>query len=779
MKNIQSILLLLSIGFFQFGFTQSILSSRYHTYEEIQERFTEWESEFGANTNPSPAYPGSGIIYHVEEIGHSTQDQVPFSAVRLSYNANVDQDKPKILFLGQCHAEEIFGVEITMELIRRFLYPTPQYPIQNMRAILQSCEIWVVPTYNPEGLQVVHGFESDTSFIQDVSFRKNKRDVNENNLFDFIVGVGNDSDGVDLNRNYDLHWFFGDGPYEEDHSGGDYQSHFDYYRGEYPFSESETQAIRDFALEKQFLLSIAYHSSRSGNVSEKVIYPWMWALGKTSPDYSVISNLGSDIAGLIPKEADVGYYTPIPSVSRRGNTHDWLYAETGCIQYLIEVGTENTQPADTTIIEDTINRNLRGAFHLMNRSIGYGQGDFGAESYQVTGIVTDLETGLPIPDAVVEISELTGAMIKPRLTDSFGRYRRLLSQGTFTLNISAKGYQPHTEIITPSSVVPLEFNCSLTPLPQHTIALSVSSSDILDNTFNLYIGDEYSIDTMEIGLGTTSIIYPEQLYKIHVQSESIFPQIFSLDLVSDTTVTFNLTPKDTVYHTPFDHIEDWTILSSEWTVENGVLLSQNYLLYTTLDSKISSDQIILNNETSFVLKLDWQYEVEWGYDTVMIDIVGNLDTTSYFFNNQWWERHEDLIPVESESDSIQIVICILPDNSLAYRGIKLHSATLLSGNSSINTIDPQDVHPSFFVYPSYPNPFNPITHIRYQLPNESNVDVSVYNLLGQHIKTLVSEQQIAGDKHLIWNADSQSSGIYFLKITTDQHTNTQKLILLK
>ena len=264
-----------------------------------------------------------------------------------------------------------------------------------------------------------------------------------------------------------------------------------------------------------------------------------------------------------------------------------------------------------------------------------------------------------------------------------------------------------------------------------------------------------------------------------MQGESIFPQIFSLDLVSDTTVTFNLTPKDTVYHTPFDHIEDWTILSSEWTVENGVLLSQNYLLYTTLDSKISSDQIILNNETSFVLKLDWQYEVEWGYDTVMIDIVGNLDTTSYFFNNQWWERHEDLIPVESESDSIQIVICILPDNSLAYRGIKLHSATLLSGNSSINTIDPQDVHPSFFVYPSYPNPFNPITHIRYQLPNESNVDVSVYNLLGQHIKTLVSEQQIAGDKHLIWNADSQSSGIYFLKITTDQHTNTQKLILLK
>lgn len=761
------------------GHSEGLLSERYHTYEEIQAQLAAWDTEFGGNPTPSGAYPGSGIIYHLEGIGYSTQDNLPFSAVRLSYDADTNSDKPKVLFLGQCHAEEIFGVEITMELIRRFLFPTPQYPIQNMRAILESSEVWVIPTHNPEGLQVVHGFESDTGFVQDVSYRKNKQDVNQNGVFDFIVGVGNDSDGVDLNRNFNFNWFFGDGLYVEDNAGGNYQSHFDYYKGAYPFSETEVQAIRDFAIEKQFLLSIAYHSSRSGNVSEKVIFPWMWAAGKTSPDYSVISTLGIDIANLIPKEADVGYYSPIPGLSRKGNAHDWFYTETGCIQYLIETGTENMQPEDTTLVEDTIERSLRGAFHLMNRSFGYGQGEFAADSYQVTGIITDENTGLPVVGAIIEIEELSGPMLKPRKTDAFGRFRRLLSQGTFTLNISATGYEAVSEEISPSSVALLEVNHALTPLPAHTLTLQISASDTSIQSFSVFIQDEYTTDTLELFQGENSFIYHENQYSLQIQHPVILPVFRSFTLTQDTTIFISTENRELLYHEIFTDLGDWTIESGGWVIENEALASQSELVYPNSSSAISSKQIHLTADTLLVLSLDWQYEVEWEHDIITIEILGDMDTITFIWDNQHWDNHEEYLQIITESDSIKIAINLQPDNTLGYRGIRIHSLSLLSASETAQIEHTNGFLPAFFVLPPYPNPFNPITHITYNLPNQTNVTATIYNMLGQQIATLVSELQSPGEKHLTWDAQSQSSGIYFIKISTDKQSITKKIILLK
>ena len=89
------------------------LSERYHTFYEIEDQLFDWEEEFGSNESPWPAqYPGSGIIYSLHQIGLSENDQLPIYAVKLSYNADQDQDEPRVLILGQCHAEEILGVEV-------------------------------------------------------------------------------------------------------------------------------------------------------------------------------------------------------------------------------------------------------------------------------------------------------------------------------------------------------------------------------------------------------------------------------------------------------------------------------------------------------------------------------------------------------------------------------------------------------------------------------------------------------------------------------------------
>jgi len=87
---------------------------------------------------------------------------------------------------------------------------------------------------------------------------------------------------------------------------------------------------------------------------------------------------------------------------------------------------------------------------------------------------------------------------------------------------------------------------------------------------------------------------------------------------------------------------------------------------------------------------------------------------------------------------------------------------------------------SFKLNQNYPNPFNPSTIISYQLPITSDVDLSIYNLLGQKVATLVSEKQDSGIYSLEWNAYGFASGVYFYKLQTTQgFIETKKLILMR
>ncbi len=669
-----------------FSVASAQLIDRWHTYDEIQQQLEDWDSEFGSNPEPSPGYPGSGIIYHYEEIGRSTQDNIPFWGVRLSYNADVKEDEPRILFLGQCHAEEIYGVETTMELINMFLHPeqhvgTMYY--QYMRALLQSAEVWVVPTYNPEGLRVVHGYNDDGDWIQDVAYRKDKRDVNQNGVFDYVQGSGNDSDGVDLNRNYDFNWIFGDGLWEPDPGGGNpsYFAHYDYYRGSAPFSETETQAIRDFAEAQHFLLSIAFHSSRSGNVSEKVIYSWDWEeTGKVSPDFDMISELGIEIAGFIPKESGTGYYTPVTSKSRRGNAHDWLYSQTGCIQYLIEQGTENLQPDDEELIDDTVARGMRGAFHLMNRAIGMELYELGADQYQVTGLVTDADTGAPV-HARVTIPELNGPMLKPRMTDEFGRYRRLLSPGIYTLDISASGYESQSFPFSPSSSAITVINANLNPVSAHQLSFVID--DHWPGQRMLILEDEIDADTLYCSNTGLTVELPETHYEIRIQGDdgqhAYFPRFYSLDLIEDTEIDATQRFAGIVFQDDFDTSQDWQILSGDWTTEMGYLFSQSEDIYSNqLQVYTTAQSFEVPAADHYALLLDMAYEVEWEQDTAFVALSSNESVFTLNWSDQKWYPHEEYHAVDIPSGTnLDLTIGLDPDSTLGYRGLKIDSIALL------------------------------------------------------------------------------------------------------
>jgi flagellar hook assembly protein FlgD len=85
---------------------------------------------------------------------------------------------------------------------------------------------------------------------------------------------------------------------------------------------------------------------------------------------------------------------------------------------------------------------------------------------------------------------------------------------------------------------------------------------------------------------------------------------------------------------------------------------------------------------------------------------------------------------------------------------------------------------------NYPNPFNPTTQIRYQLPNTDKVRITIYNLSGQVVRTLVDTQVQAGYHITQWDGRSDqgmsvSSGIYYYRIETKSYTMTKKMALLK
>ena len=96
----------------------------------------------------------------------------------------------------------------------------------------------------------------------------------------------------------------------------------------------------------------------------------------------------------------------------------------------------------------------------------------------------------------------------------------------------------------------------------------------------------------------------------------------------------------------------------------------------------------------------------------------------------------------------------------------------------------KDIPTKFALYPNYPNPFNSTTTIRYDLPKPSRVQLIIFNLLGQNIRTLVDENQQSGRYTIKWNGQDErglhvSSGIYYVKIRANTFINLQKMVLLQ
>ncbi|HPN42179.1 MAG TPA: M14 family zinc carboxypeptidase [bacterium] len=252
-----------------------------------------------------------------------------------------DSTEADVLFGANIHAREIITPEIIMTFIHYLV--DNYYDDPWVHHLVDNREIWLIPSINPDGHEFVltGNYYGDLVPENPLIWRKNMSDNDEDSLFNPLF------DGVDLNRNFGYEWGY-------DNIGSSAEYYEDTFRGFAPFSEPETQVIRDFVNQHQFVTSLIYHS-----YSRVWLYPWEHAaLDPPEPDLSAFKALADSCVaynGYAPGNTASGTIYPV-----NGGADDWLYGEKHIFSFTPEVGSRDQGMfwPDTSFIAIQIAENL-------------------------------------------------------------------------------------------------------------------------------------------------------------------------------------------------------------------------------------------------------------------------------------------------------------------------------------------------------------------------------------------------------------------------------------
>jgi hypothetical protein len=254
----------------------------YHTFAEMETLITGWETTYPA-------------ILDVFTLSPFTIEGRTIYALKISDNVTVDESEPEVLYMGNLHARELMAVEMPLLFAE---YLLENYGVDAaVTGYVDTREIFFVPMINVDGHIHVENNHAGESFTW---WRLNRR-LNANLTY-----------GVDLNRNFGYEWGY-------DNIGSVATPGAQTYRGTAPFSEPETQAIRDFADTRNFTMWLSYHS-----YGELLLYPWGYIYADT-PEHEVYAALGDSLS------AANGYLAGNPASGAiyitNGDSDDWGYGE--------------------------------------------------------------------------------------------------------------------------------------------------------------------------------------------------------------------------------------------------------------------------------------------------------------------------------------------------------------------------------------------------------------------------------------------------------------------
>ena len=272
----------------------------YHTYAETVAEINQLHDDF------------PGIVGEPFSIGQSIEERELW-VVKISDNPEIDEDEPEVFYNALIHARE----PITAEVLLSFMHHlTDNYPTDpEVAYLVENREMFFLPVFNPDG----YVRNEETHPNGGGMWRKNMRDNDSSGTFN------PEQDGVDLNRNFGYMWGY-------DNSGSSPYFGSGTYRGTGPFSEPETDAVRNFVDSREFTVAFNYHS-----YSNLYIHAWGYDYIFTD-DHDLFSELGWELS------EDNGYLVG-PSWMNlylvNGESNDWMYGDTThavIISYVVEVG---------------------------------------------------------------------------------------------------------------------------------------------------------------------------------------------------------------------------------------------------------------------------------------------------------------------------------------------------------------------------------------------------------------------------------------------------------
>ena len=755
------------------------------------------------------------LITTKTSIGNTVESR-PIYMVKISDNPNVDEAEPEILYTALHHARE---PQSMMQMIYFMYYLLENYNTDpSVQYIVNNRELYFIPVVNPDGYEYNRATNSSGGGM----WRKNRKN-------------NGSSYGVDLNRNY--------GPYSywnAPNGGSSTDPSSDTYRGTAPFSEPETNSLKNFLATRYFRNALNYHT-----YSNLLIYPY-GALEQETPDSAIFREFARDMTTYNgytygTDQQTVGYST-------RGNSDDYFYDGDILLNHgkifamTPEVGSTGFWPSQPEIFPLAI-ENVMPNFYYAYVAGEYVSAinPYFSQQYFNPGDNVDL---------VIPQLKNKGLSDASNISLSLSSDNPLITINSGVVNVGSIPARTIVDInqnlsFTIGSAMPADLNVKM--------LLTVSTS-----------GTPMFIDTLSFITGTPIMIFadttndPTLLWNITAtpsvpkweatnlafhSSSTSFTDSKTGEYVSNAIVTMSL--KNAIdlstnenprlsFWTKFDIESGWDYGQVEISTNNGTTFTPLTGTYTTLGSgsfqpngeplydgvqtnwvneimdlsNYNSNQVKLKFELKTdgsVVKDGWYIDdigiVVYGIipveltsfsaitkdDNVLLSWVTSTETNNLGFDverrstksNSGWQKLGFINGTGTTTKKSSYSFADKnPAEGKSYYRLKQID---FDGTSKIyNSVEVDfETVKEYSLSQNYPNPFNPSTEINYTLAKSGNITLKIYNLLGSEIATLVSGFMEAGKHSVKFDATDITSGIYFYTIKADNFTSTRKMILMK
>ena len=246
----------------------------------------------------------------------TTLEGRPIYMVKISDNPNTDEAEPEVFYNSMTHAREPMAFTQNLFYMWHMLENYDTDP--DIKNIIDNTEMYFVPVINVDG----YLYNESTNPNGGGLWRKNRR----NN--------GDGTFGIDLNRNFGYQWGY-------DNQGSSPVTSSNTYRGTGPFSEPETQVVRDFVNARDFVLALNYHSAVG-----LLLYPFGYDInvGVADSRYPVLGEL-------LTRDNGYPHGTGVETLyAVNGESTDWMYGSAGVLAFVPEVGPDDFWPAPSQIV---------------------------------------------------------------------------------------------------------------------------------------------------------------------------------------------------------------------------------------------------------------------------------------------------------------------------------------------------------------------------------------------------------------------------------------------